>query len=75
MTTTTNGHRYAALHAYLDPSAHGAIADAADRIGISITALVQAVAENIDGVLGVDELGDTIRYRARRIDADRRRRR
>lgn len=64
----------AALHAYLTQDAHNTIQDYADEHGVSVTALLQALAEELR--LEIDASGFDIRLpwvrRARKVDAGRR---
>jgi len=61
-----------ALHAYLSDDAHDTWHNVAADLGCSVSAMLEAMAGGFDDD-EADRLKDTIK-RARRIDADRRRR-
>lgn len=78
MTTTTNGNgtetRHpgrSALHAYLSDDAHHAWHEAAAEHGVSVSAILEALAPIVDRLL-VDE--PYLARNARKVDATRRRR-
>lgn len=66
-----------ALHAYLSPEAHGAWAFYSEENGVSLTSLLEALGMELRGELEHVEAHDLRQdwiKRARRIDANRRRR-
>jgi hypothetical protein len=64
----------AALHAYLTQAAHNTIQNYADEHGVSVTALLQALAEELQ--FEIDASGYDVRLdwarRARKVDVGRR---
>ncbi len=62
-----------ALHAYLSERAHSQWHEFAAEQGVSVSAILEALASNL-GVLDEDNRAQTVIRRARQIDADRRRR-
>jgi hypothetical protein len=60
-----------ALHAYLSPEAHTIWSDYASEMGISLSALLEAIAQA--GAINWKEASAVVKA-ARQIDADRRRR-
>lgn len=79
LTTTTKGpsnDQRRALHAYLSDDAHDTWHQVAADLGCSVSAMLEAMASDFEGN---DESGSRARVeaivkKARRIDADRRRR-
>jgi hypothetical protein len=78
LTTTTKGSndQRRALHAYLSDDAHDTWHQVAADLGCSVSAMLEAMASDFEGT---DESGSRARVeaivkKARRIDADRRRR-
>lgn len=66
-----------ALHAYLSDDAHDTWHDVSAYLGCSVSAMLEAMAVDFnrsDDDRSVNERVDTIVKKARRIDADRRRR-
>ena len=77
MTSTSSGNRRKALHAYLSDDAHETWHRVAADQGVSVSALLEAMAGDLgrpadEGVMGARL--DSIVLRARKIDAERRRR-
>jgi hypothetical protein len=66
-----------ALHAYLSDDAHDTWHDVSANLGCSVSAMLEAMAVDFDrprDERAIQERVDTIVRKARRIDADRRRR-
>ena len=65
-----------AIHAYVDEATHEAIHDFCSDHAVSVSALLQALGDEIEDTLGADSpMGPVLIKRARQIDAVRRRRR
>lgn len=77
MTTAADASRRRALHAYLSDDAHETWHHVAADQGVSVSALLEAMAGDLDRPAGegamADRLGPIV-VRARKIDAERRRR-
>jgi hypothetical protein len=73
--TVENGTRKA-LHAYLSDEAHSVWHDRAAAYGVSVSAMLEAIAVSIKDVNSETDWGDgrQIISAARRIDSERRRR-
>lgn len=76
MTTTTNGNETrhpgrSALHAYLSDDAHHAWHEAAAEHGVSVSAILEVLADRIDGLMVSEPY---LARNARKVDAVRRRR-
>ncbi len=68
MAMAGNGDRKA-LHAYVSGWAHDQWHDACAEEGVSVSAVLEALAGHLDGVLSADVV-----RKARKVDAERRRR-
>jgi hypothetical protein len=69
--------RYRAIHAYLSDDAHATWQDVSTEYGVSVSGLIEAMGADLARREEDRSLGprlDTLVRRARRIDADRRRR-
>jgi hypothetical protein len=64
-----------ALHAYLTPTAHARIQDFADRGGISMTGVLEAMSDMMGDGSFMEEQMEQWTKKARYIDAQRRKRR
>jgi len=67
----------AALHAYMSEESHGAWVTFSEANGVSVTSLLEALGLELSaemGAIDADELRQDWVKRARRIDAERRRR-
>jgi len=77
VTTAADATRRKALHAYLSDDAHETWHRVAAEQGVSVSALLEAMAADLGRPAGegamADRLGDMV-VRARKIDAERRRR-
>ncbi len=62
-----------ALHAYMSDEAHETWHDYAARMGVSVSGLLEALADQ--GALDTFNEGSEVVQNARRVDTDRRRRR
>lgn len=69
--TLTTGNDTRAVHCYLTPDAHDAWHDAADEFGLTVSAIIEALAPQISMLLEDDE---TLLKQARSIAGTRRRR-
>jgi len=70
--------RYRAVHAYLSDGAHATWQEAATQYGVSVSGLIEAMGADLQRPENERVLGPQLPAlvtRARRIDADRRRRR
>jgi hypothetical protein len=62
-----------ALHVYIDPNVHAAWRSYCREVGVTITALVQAIGENLDDLIDpAGGAGAVVIERAREIADDRR---
>jgi hypothetical protein len=67
----------AALHAYLSLEAHSAWVTLSEANGVSVTALLEAIGLELEAEIAkadADEIRQALVKKARRIDAERRRR-
>jgi hypothetical protein len=75
--TSEDAPRYRAVHAYLSDDAHETWQQVAGEYGVSVSGLIEALGLDLQNVANdqalADRLPDLVR-RARRIDAERRRR-
>jgi hypothetical protein len=76
MPKPKQAHTRKALHAYLSDEAHDVWHNRAAAYGVSVSAMLEAIALSIDVVESEDDWGDAdqIISRARAIDTERRRR-
>jgi hypothetical protein len=75
--SSNGGDQRRALHAYLSDDAHDTWHEVAAGLGCSVSALLESLADSLDDPEATSAFGtdaDAIVKRARRIDADRRRR-
>jgi hypothetical protein len=76
-TTDDSNDQRRALHAYLSDDAHNTWHDVSAYLGCSVSAMLEAMAVDFDRPRDqrtIEDRVDTIVKKARRIDADRRRR-
>ena len=76
MSTPNRNQPRKALHAYLSDDAHNVWHDRAAAYGVSVSAMLEAIALSIDEIDSEEDwgTGTEIVSRARTIDTDRRRR-